>query len=65
MDTRTLALIRAARILGGPQALAEYLGASHQSVRAMLAENLPVPQWVFLKVIDVITDTLPTEISAV
>jgi hypothetical protein len=65
MDTRTLALIRAARILGGPQALAEYLGASHQSVRAMLAESLPVPQWVFLKVVDVIVDIAAKETAAV
>lgn len=65
MDTRTLAVIRAARILGGPQALAEHLGASHQSVRSMLAETLPVPQWVFLKVIDVIMDITARENVAV
>jgi hypothetical protein len=56
MDTRTLAVIRAAHILGGSQQLAEYLGASHQAVRAMLAQTLPVPQWVFLKAVDKITE---------
>jgi len=60
MDTRTLALIRAARILGGSDALAEYLGASQQSVHAMLGETLPVPHWIFLKVVDVITDSTPS-----
>jgi hypothetical protein len=60
MDTRTLALSRAAGILGGPGALAEHLGVSRQAVRGMLCGHLPVPQWIFLRTVDVISDSLLT-----
>lgn len=47
---------RAAEILGGVEELASRLGLAAGTVRMMIAEKLPVPQQVFLQVVDIISD---------
>ena len=50
------AVARAAEILGGVEELASSLGLAAGTVRMMIAEKLPVPQQVFLQVVDIISD---------
>jgi hypothetical protein len=49
------AVARAAEILGGVEELASSIGLATGTVRMMIAGKLPVPQQVFLQVVDIIS----------
>jgi hypothetical protein len=53
------AVARAAEILGGVEELAPTLGLATGTVRMMIAGKLPVPQQVFLQVVDIISGDAP------
>jgi hypothetical protein len=65
MDTRLRTLVRATIVAGGPEQLAARLGVSRQAVCAMLEKTVPVPQWVFLRLVDIVTDAPAAEETAV
>jgi hypothetical protein len=47
-------MIRAAETLGGVPAVARYLRASPGSVEDWLAGNMPIPDMVFLRLVDLL-----------
>jgi hypothetical protein len=52
---RSRAVEKAAQILGGEEKLADRLGLSPSTVRLLMDGKLPVPQHVFLQVVDIIS----------
>lgn len=63
MSVHVAALQRAAEILGGPQALAQYLGMPLTLVELWLDGHMAPPQEVFLRAIDVVVDHGLAEMS--
>jgi hypothetical protein len=56
---RSRAVAKAALVLGGEEALAARLGLTPGTIRLLVAGRLPVPQQVFLKVVDIISGDDP------
>jgi DNA-binding transcriptional regulator YdaS (Cro superfamily) len=52
---RSRAVEKAVQILGGAEQLADRLGLAPGTVRLLMDGKLPVPQHVFLKVVDIIS----------
>jgi hypothetical protein len=52
---RSRAVEKAVQILGGEEKLADLLGLTPSTVRLLMDGKLPVPQHVFLKVVDIIS----------
>ena len=52
---RSRAVAKAVQVLGGEEALAARLGLTPGTIRLLVAGRVPVPQQVFLKVVDIIS----------
>lgn len=55
-DVRALALVRASRILGGPNPLRAYLNVSAVCLSLWMSGGATIPTDVFLKTVDLIVD---------
>jgi DNA-binding transcriptional regulator YdaS (Cro superfamily) len=52
---RSRAVAKAVQVLGGEEALAARLGLTPGTIKLLMAGRVPVPQQVFLKVVDIIS----------
>jgi len=56
---RSRAVAKAVQILGGEEALAVRLGLTPGTIKLLMVGKIPVPQQVFLKVVDILSDDDP------
>jgi len=52
---RSRAVAKAVQILGGEEALAVRLGLTPGTIKLLMVGKIPVPQQVFLKVVDILS----------
>lgn len=56
-------ILRAAALVGGAAPLAKRLGVTLSDVQSWARSAVPVPSWVFVKLVDIISDETLREVS--